>query len=141
MSQSVELFSTLAGNAPPSDAPQDKHVFPSCPALFAYTCIREGCHNLANCGSLCSVHRKKKKPGRRKAADWDLGCYLCAEPGELLCCEAPACTRTAHVACAGLAEVPAAEWRCADCLAPGRTADVATAAAWLLGLAGPAAAR
>ena len=134
MSRSVALHRTPAGQAPPFDAPPDKHVFPSCPALFAYICIRENCHNLANCGSLCSVHRKKK-PGRRRASDWDLGCYLCAEPGEHLCCEAPACTRTAHVACAGLSAVPAAEWRCADCRAP----DVTTAAAWLLRLAEPRA--
>ena len=95
MSRSVALHRTPAGQAPPFDAPPDKHVFPSCPALFAYICIRENCHNLANCGSFCSVHRKKK-PGRRRASDWDLGCYLCAEQGELLCCEAPPCTRTAQ---------------------------------------------
>ena len=121
-------FFTSRNERPQNDEKEQKEQ------LFAYTCVRDGCHNLANCGSLCSVHRKKK-PGRRKAADWDLGCYLCAEPGELLCCEAPGCTRTAHVACAGLSAVPAAEWRCADCRAP----DVTTAAAWLLRLAEPRA--
>lgn len=136
MSTSVVLYYTtpMPGQKSPC-IPRDTHVFPSCPDLFAYKCQHEGCHNMANYGAMCAIHRRKAgRKRKRRVGEWDHNCFICAEPGELLCCEAHGCTRAAHAACTGLSAVPTTKWYCEDCTTPDSPFGVATAAAWLLRL-------
>ncbi|KAI9907473.1 hypothetical protein PsorP6_016449 [Peronosclerospora sorghi] len=44
---------------------------------------------------------------------WDVDCSVCGVGGELLCCDG--CPRAFHVACVGMAAIPASAWFCHEC--------------------------
>jgi len=60
---------------------------------------------------------RRAAPGDGSAADTqqshDEECGLCRGGGELLCCDG--CSAAFHLACLGLAAVPAGDWLCAVC--------------------------
>ena len=43
-------------------------------------------------------------------------CRLCSTGGQLLLCEDPSCTRSMHLSCAGLSEIPRGFWHCPWCV-------------------------
>jgi len=49
-------------------------------------------------------------------------CYVCGEPGLMICCDG--CPKVAHQGCADLDEIPEGDWFCAECVEKAETMRV-----------------